>query len=129
MSQESESRQGDRRAYPRVEMRVPISYRVIASLRDMDLDPLAEEIVEQNTVNLSAGGACIRVDERLDHDHIVLIMFQLPGLPDPVKAVARVVWCHEEGAAGFQVGLQYISLTEEQIDGLRKRLRESGGTQ
>ena len=129
MKDGAEKQEAERRAYPRVEMRVPISYRIIACLGEMDLDPLTEKIMEENTINLSAGGACIRVDEKLNPEHVLLLMFQLPGLPEPVKAVARVVWCHDEGAAGFQVGLQYISMTEEQIQELQKHLSETGGTQ
>jgi len=116
----------EKRAYPRIEMRVPIKYRLIASLNDLDFDPVVEEIFERNTINMSAGGACIHTDEALEPDSILLIMFEVPGMRTPMKTVARVIWCREEGAAGFHVGLQYISMTEEQIDRLKERLSAGG---
>ena len=112
----------ERRAYPRVEMRVPVKYRVIADLASPAFDKIMAEVVEQNSINISAGGACIRTDEPVSQDTVLLLMFEIPGTDAPVKTMARVAWCEDEGAAGYKVGLQYLSLSEEQLASLRERL-------
>lgn len=117
----------EKRAYPRVEMRIPVKYRVVADLNQVSLDRVVSEVVEQNSINMSAGGACIRTDEKLPQDAIVVLMFEIPGMGGPVKTVAKVAWCEEDAAIGFKVGLQYLLLSEEQVKLIEDRLRAAGG--
>jgi c-di-GMP-binding flagellar brake protein YcgR len=62
---------------------------------------------ELRTVDLSAGGLQLELQEAPDVDSSLLIYFEVPLLPEPVRALCRVVRVQEiEDGKGYAVGAE-----------------------
>ena len=71
-----------------------------------------------HTVNLSAGGMLVESSSGMAMGDCIDLRFHLPGDPNPVAVMARVVRAPAPGAAVGQWGLSFERLD----DGDRKRL-------
>ena len=80
----------NRRAGARVDVAVPISYRV------------GQTIAAAQTKDISRGGLGIQTLEPLDAGTPVQLSFKLPGLPQEISASARVVWRDRRAGMGVQ---------------------------
>jgi len=104
----------DRRRHPRLSTRCRVAYRTI---RDGAAAPRTNAT---ETINLSASGLCMRAAEPLESEAHIALEIQLEGHPDPVVAIARVVWCDRDRAAGdYRVGLCFTWLREKDREDLR----------
>ena len=108
----------DRRAHPRVDLRLPMRYQVLAHVGTAEFDKISAEIRKRDTINISESGVCIRTSEHLASGTVVALIFSFPSLVDPVKAVASVVWCQPGKDGAFRVGLRYVAVRPEAIAAL-----------
>ena len=79
-----------------------------------------EEPVEVKTLNLSAGGLLLELDYEPEVDTNLVLFFEIPLLPTPVKAVYRVAHVEKlEGKVRYAVGTQQVAIegiTEERLN-------------
>ncbi len=80
----------NRRANPRIELAVPVSYRV------------DDVIAAALTLNIGPGGVAIRTMNPLQVSTTVRVRFRLPGSIDEVEAESRVVWRDRRVGMGLQ---------------------------
>ncbi len=80
----------NRRSSPRVELAVPVSYRVDAT------------IAGTMTLNLGRGGLAVRTMSPLEISTRVRVRLRLPGGSDDVEAESRVVWRDRRVGMGLQ---------------------------
>ena len=80
----------NRRSSPRVELAVPVSYRVDST------------IASAMTVNLGRGGLAVRTMSPLEIATRVRVRLRLPGGTDDVEAESRVVWRDRRVGMGLQ---------------------------
>ena len=102
----------ERRRYPRV--MAPVFYRDAKSRR-----------TKRRISNLSLGGVRIFSDERLEAGEKLALEFFLPD-GSTVKAVTRVVWVKEmpeDAEAVYDVGMEFLELSESDTDKLKKVLK------
>jgi len=80
----------NRRGNPRIELTVPVSYRV---------DDVVAATV---TLNIGPGGLAIRTMNPLDISTTIRARFRLPGSVDEIEADSRVVWRDRRVGMGLQ---------------------------
>lgn len=99
---ESEKEQR-RREYPRVKESCEVSFRVVDDAAGRPEDEGAK------AVNISGGGMCFRSHRMLTPGSMVALRMALEGLPSPVVALARVVWCEQQPDSDdqYDVGVEF----------------------
>jgi c-di-GMP-binding flagellar brake protein YcgR len=90
------------RKYPRVKEACKIKYRLV--------EDQAAAGIEQGAVavNISGGGMRFMADEAFKPGAMVALDMSLSHLPNPVVALARVVWCETSEKPGkYEVGVEF----------------------
>lgn|GEM_PF-2403647 len=116
----------ERRGYPRVDLRLPLKYRVLAHVNTEEFERISQEVQKKDTLNVSPSGACFRTSEYLSTDTVLLLVFKFPSLPKPMRAVASVVWCREEEDGDYKVGVRYLATRPEALVPLLKDISTGG---
>jgi uncharacterized protein (TIGR02266 family) len=96
----------ERRKYPRVKLRIEVSYQKVDSY------------LHRFTDNISEGGCFIETDEVLPPRTEVPMEFSFPNHPDPVVIIGEVVWVVEGTHSGM--GIQYKKIPTEAQKALRE---------
>lgn len=61
------------------------------------------------TVNISQGGLCILISDRMNKGDILRVEFYLPGEEkNVIEAVGRIVW-QEQQADGYLTGVEFLT--------------------
>ena len=102
----------DRRRFPRLSAELAV--RVVS----VEGGPEATTL-ETVSRDLSRGGIRARVDRRLEAGAFVGVSIQLPGRGDPVELFGEVVWCEPTEGGTYDVGLRFVSGSEDAADELR----------
>jgi c-di-GMP-binding flagellar brake protein YcgR len=72
--------------------------------------------------DISAGGACLRAEEEIPVATTLKLEINLPGIPEPVTALAKVVWTRQIGQAmRYEIGTQFLEIDEH----MRKVIEEN----
>lgn len=101
----------DKRKFPRLSVNVEVNY-VVAGEE-------APEYFTTASKNLSTGGVCIVVFEKMDTGTLLDLRFSVPELNKFIIAKGRVVWIRElsiQGKttdAGFEAGIEFVTISEE----------------
>lgn len=62
--------------------------------------------------DLSVGGVRVTTEEFLPKDHRVVLLLQLPGVQETIRAISRVAWVRKEQASErFECGLEFIGIS------------------
>ena len=117
----------ERRAHSRVDLRLPLRYQVVAHAGTLAFDSLSRAIREHVTEDISQGGACFRTSEFLSRDTVILLIFNFPSLSKPVKAVSSVIWCRQADTGDYRVGVRYLAIRPESIEGMLQAASRSSG--
>ncbi|MCM8773708.1 MAG: PilZ domain-containing protein [Candidatus Omnitrophica bacterium] len=85
-----------------------VEYSVIGKL---DIKELA------NTKNISAGGVCITVNERIEKGTILFLKINLPEKDTPIEAKGKVMWCAEFISSAlieprYDLGIEFVEIKE-----------------
>lgn len=86
---------------------IPLEVRPVTSV----------ERSEEYLNNVSIGGLAFQSDEFLEDDSLVRV--RIPLVKPAFEAVARVVWCREDGGR-YDIGIEFLETT----DGFRVRMVE-----
>jgi c-di-GMP-binding flagellar brake protein YcgR len=103
----------EKRKYPRLSVYHLAKYRLVAEPQG--------PLVYAHIKDIGAGGACLCTEEKLPVSSVVDIYINFPGLNEPIKCQAKVVWDRQLGKAGrYESGLQFIDME----DAIRDRILE-----
>ncbi len=107
----------DRRRYPR--LATELAVRVVYVGGDSP-EPSTQQTVSKN---VSGGGIRAAVDRALDPGAFVGLSIDLPGRQDPAEFFGQVVWCEPQANGRYDVGLRFVSGSEEALEELRAYLQ------
>ncbi len=79
--------------------------------------------------DISAGGVCLRAEEKIVKDSIIQVSINFPHLSSPVSCSAKVVWVKKIGKANrFEMGLEFFEIEDllrqeiaQRVDYVRRR--------
>ena len=63
-----------------------------------------------NGKNVSLGGICIIMENKLDIDTLIDMEFCLPGNSNKFTALAKVIW-REKSDKGYETGLEFTKIS------------------
>jgi hypothetical protein len=91
----------NRREFPRVGENTQVRWRRV--------DGDSAELGDAPTLNISGGGVCFQTWERIEPGTHVALQLDLPGIPLPVIALAKVVWSElaTRGSMPWEVGAEF----------------------
>ncbi|MCX5904467.1 MAG: TIGR02266 family protein [Proteobacteria bacterium] len=101
----------DKREHPRAVVKIEIEFKE-------DLDFIASYML-----NISNGGLFIKTDEAFPLDTIVLLLFTMPGDPQPIETEGKVVWCNTKGGKGYfpkGMGIKFLQLNHDDAEKLKR---------
>lgn len=105
----------DSRRYPRLDLRLPIQYRVLGESRSHVPEPVRPFLLAQSR-DVSPLGLCLALDEPLASGSILALNVHLVEERERFEAVARVVWCRPaQGEARHLVGLQFVVVVGDKV--------------
>ncbi len=108
--------ESDRRQYPR--LATELAVRVVYVGRDGP-EPSTHQTVSEN---VSGGGIRATVDQPLETGAFVGLSIELPARQDSAELFGQVVWCEPRADGRYDVGLQFVSGSEEAVEELRSYL-------
>jgi len=108
----------ERRIYPRISVKVPISYSVVEGERNIQ-DALEErrKVKNGHTLDLSLGGLCVLSGEPLLEGWVLELEIAILPLDTSLRATAEVVWANETGG-----GVRFLKMKEEDMKTLKAYL-------
>lgn len=79
--------------------------------------------------DISAGGLCLRAEERIAKNSILQVSINFPRLSSPLSSLAKVVWVKKIGKTNrFEMGLEFFEIEDllrqeiiQRIDYVRRR--------
>ncbi|MFH1768166.1 MAG: PilZ domain-containing protein [Candidatus Omnitrophota bacterium] len=102
----------ERRQYPRLTASVDIKYSVVPanSLNEIGC-----------TKNISIGGICLIVYEKVEIGSVLFLEFILPDTNDSIKATGNVAWTEEfsistDAMPRYDVGIEFINIDKDARD-------------
>lgn len=73
--------------------------------------------------NISGGGICLVAEEEIPVSTVLQIYINFPHLPQPIPAVAKIVWLKKVGKGNrFHAGLQFLEIDEVLRQGIVRRV-------
>ncbi|MBI2870972.1 MAG: PilZ domain-containing protein [Candidatus Omnitrophica bacterium] len=102
----------DRREYPRLDVSLRVSYRILESLGEH------EQTVTQD---VSERGVRIPLQEGLEEGTRLELAIYIPRDPEPVYAIGKVVWSRgNSGTQLFETGIHLVHIKQDDQDRLYK---------
>ncbi len=79
--------------------------------------------------DISAGGVCLRTEEKIAKGSILQLSINFPKLPSPVSCLGKAVWVKQIGKTNrFDIGLEFFEIEDlfrqainQRIDYVRRR--------
>ena len=110
----------ERRYFSRIPHAFDASYRVVGEL--------TASWCAVMSINLSAGGMRVRIDEALEKGAILEVKLQLIGIRELLIVRGCVVWNQMQASGVTEVGIEFMDVKPEQqvqIDSLVEFLKKS----
>ena len=117
----------DRRRFVRLNADVPVKYSLPKNSYDLKIT---------KAKNISAGGICVTLNEKLASDTKISLEICLPTPNRHIVARGKVAWVEEEvksnnkeGTRCFNVGIEFKEMSPEDRDALFHFIKETGRLQ
>lgn len=117
----------ERRCYVRVDADLPVRYTIPKG--SVNLDAI-------KTKNISVGGICMTLNEKLSMHEILALEIGLPEGPMAVTVKGEIVWVREDieqgkkdGIRHFDIGIEFRELLPKDKDRLFKFIKEHRKTE
>ncbi len=111
----------DKRKHPRVQVSIPIQFKVI---NEKEAEALAENeiMVDAKSRDLSAEGLFIVSDRQLHCGDILKVEVLLPAAQKPVRTFAEVIWISQKSQSPGQygAGIYFMALKDEDSAKIRQ---------
>lgn len=117
----------DMRQYPRVSEDCEVSYTLV----EEEPEPQGQDGLG---VNISGGGMCFSSIEPLPVGGMIALQVNLPQLPNPIVALAKVSWCrmrddasrYDNGVEFWWIGWRDVEAQEAMLDYVKAKLKRAG---
>ena len=103
----------EKREFARLDLNVKVDWKRTLATSE------PEQEFSDKTKNISAGGLCLVVYEKLDIGEILEIELELPS-KETIKAEGKVVWISEYEIEGeeeetiYDIGVQFVKISDEE---------------
>ena len=98
----------EQRRYPRLACHAPVQYR--------DLNQPQTPYTGALTHDVSAGGLKFHASEWLPVQHRLLVQLALPGVAEPIRTIAQVVWTRKQAYGDhYEVGARFVQMATEDL--------------
>lgn len=119
----------DKRKHPRVQVSIPVQYKVINQTEEA-LTVVAMEqkknLLVGKSKDVSAEGLYLMSERHLQRGDILKLEVLLPHENRPLRAFSEVVWTTNDPAGGrFGAGIYFMALRDEDADRLGRFVAES----
>ena len=96
----------ERRRFPRLSFRESLRFRGLFEPHQVFCGAMARD--------LSASGVRIHTAEFLPRETRLVVLLDLPGKIDPIRAIGQVLWVEQDHISGrFKCGLEFIEIMPE----------------
>lgn len=103
-----------KRQYPRLDMKLPILYRVLGQASRIPTDVRPYLMAESK--NISPIGLCLNLEEPLEPGTVLALTFHVLERREKFSAVGRVVWTEPAVPAGHHLtGLQFVVVEGDSV--------------
>ncbi len=107
----------ERRKFPRLNLSVDVEYSVIGKEQYSKSEGV--------TKNISSGGICVIVYEKIDIGDILSLIINLPAGERPIQTEGRVVWIgdfilSEDKRSSWDAGVEFTGISEDDSQRLSK---------
>ena len=108
----------ERRQFVRLDTTLPVTYRVLP----------ASAAKATTTKNISGGGLCVFLKERLPSGTPLEVQVTLPGRDKPTTFTAEVTWCEEYEVVGakrermVQAGVKFVFIHPADQDAIMQHV-------
>ncbi len=111
----------EKRAYPRVPVKLPVKYRLVDDMAGIQsILEMRKTETNTNTHDISLGGMYIVSDQKLTVGNILHLDITLPGKAKRLAAFGEVVWSKDSGA-----GLRFMMIKSEDLEALKSFMDET----
>ena len=111
----------EKRAHPRVSIKIPVKYRVVEDLAGIQsIIEMRKTEAHTESLDISLGGMYIVSDQPLGVGSILHLDITLLGRERRLTAFGEVVWSKDSGA-----GLHFMMIKHEDLEALSAFLEES----
>ncbi len=118
----------EKRKNNRIVLSIPARYKLF-NLDNLEKDVREEALKSKSKVrNLSLGGVQLVSDKAFQPGAVLELELAMPGV-QPVRTVAKVVWCRPSPPPSekeFNLGIQFIPVYEEDLMKLKEYLSAGG---
>jgi c-di-GMP-binding flagellar brake protein YcgR len=87
-----------RRRHPRIDLSVVVN---------------CDKTYTAQSKDISEGGMCLVADERMESGRMLDLRFYLPNSSNELHAFGKVQWCRSSAHGGFEVGVSFWNIAEE----------------
>jgi type II secretory ATPase GspE/PulE/Tfp pilus assembly ATPase PilB-like protein len=114
----------DKRAYPRLNAKINLRYRVFENEQELIKRGFTPEQLSV-TKNISAGGLIFYSQEPLAIGSIIEVIIELPGAEEPIESLARVTRVEEIGGSNrYGIAVCFLDITGAQRTSLNRFVEE-----
>lgn len=109
----------DKREFARLDLNVKVDWKKISETTE------PKQEFSDETKNISAGGLCLVVYEKLSIGEKVQIEMELPS-KEVIKAEGKVVWISEYEISGreeetiYDIGVEFVKISQKERDEINK---------
>jgi len=104
-NEEKEKEFADTRKHPRFNIAIKVSYMIIS---DFTSTPYMYGTTK--TLNISEGGMCILIDDKIKVPLMIQLNIQVPQIKYPLSILGKIVWCREDANGKYIIGIKFIGL-------------------
>jgi hypothetical protein len=99
----------ERRRHPRIPISLPFSLRVLSLGSDKSAALTGEQVKMQN---LSSGGACVLLPQRIAASDVVEMQISVPERESPIKVYAELVWAEDTADRKQRIGMRFMAIRD-----------------
>lgn len=98
----------DKRKFPRLQFSVDVQYQIVRGK--------SAKALKSRTRNISEGGLCMMLLEKVRAGTILSLEFRLPDTDSPIAATGKVVWVEKlaiisaEAAVSYDCGVVFVDI-------------------
>lgn len=110
-----EDKSAEPRRYPRLDLKLPIMYRILGEDASRIPPPVRPLLLAQST-NISPIGLCLSLAEELPPDTVLALSIHVMNPREKFSALGRVVWTKTGESPGeFLTGLQFVVIKDDGV--------------
>jgi len=113
----------DRRKYPRLNLRVNVTFKVVENMSDESARDIKDTVFENTTKDITPLGVCIETGKKIPVNTVIEMKLHFPETIVP--AIGQVVWSNDFGTTGtYYAGVKFMAINNKHFDQFTQGLSE-----